>query len=88
MLKRVVAVAVLIVALMVGVKDGRVLHMAGLTGTCNTVETLSDGTQWEACAAGKMDGRPDLTSHNCVSAGVTGTYEYWKCPAALNSAAG
>jgi hypothetical protein len=88
MLKRVVAVAVLIVALMVGVKDGRVLRMTGLAGTCSVVKTMSDGTQWEACAAGKMDGRPDLASHNCVSSGVSGNLEYWHCPAALGSASG
>jgi hypothetical protein len=83
MLKRVVAVAVVIVALMVAVRSGHVLHIAGLTGSCSVVQTLPDGSQWEACQAGKIGGRPDLTRDNCTSSGVKGTDEYWKCPAAV-----
>ena len=83
MLKRVVAVAVVILALMVAVRSGRVLSTAGLKGSCSIVQTLADGSQWVACQKGKLSGRPDMTRHNCTSSGVTGTYEYWKCPADL-----
>jgi hypothetical protein len=83
MLKRVVAVAVVIVALMVGVKYGHVLRLAGLTGSCSVVQTLADGSQWEACQAGRVGGRPDLSRDNCTSSGINGTSEYWKCPAAI-----
>jgi len=88
MVKGVIAIAAVIVGLMVGIRDGRLLHMTGLTGSCTVVETLPDGTQWEACRPGKLDGRPDLSGHSCRSAGVTGTYEYWHCPAPIASQTG
>ncbi len=83
MLKRVVAVAVVILALMVAIRSGHVLRLAGLTGSCSVVQTLPDGSQWVACQAGRVSGRPDMTKHNCTSSGITGTFEYWKCPADL-----
>ena len=83
MLKGVVAVAVLIVAVMVGIHNGYILRSTGLKGSCSVVQTLADGSQWVACQAGKIGGRPDLSKHNCTSSGVTGAYEYWKCPADL-----
>lgn len=85
MLKRVVAVAVVILALMVAVRNGRVLHIAGLTGSCSVIQTFSDGSQVEACHPGKVGGRPDLTRQNCTSAGLTSSDEYWKCPAAVEA---
>ena len=85
MLKRVVAVAVVILALMVALKSGRVLHFAGLAGQCSVVQTLSDGSQWVACHPGKIGGRPDISRDNCTSAGIKGNDEYWTCPAAVES---
>jgi hypothetical protein len=46
-------------------------------------QTLSDGTQVEACRAGKLEGSPDLTRQGCRAAGVNGTLEYWRCPASV-----
>jgi len=86
MIKRVVAVAVLILALMLVVKDGRVLRDAGLTGSCSSVQTFGDGTQLEGCMAGRLAGRPDLSGQGCRDAGAKGTIEYWRCPAAVASA--
>ncbi|HXY81373.1 MAG TPA: hypothetical protein VEH55_08385 [Gaiellaceae bacterium] len=83
MLKGVVAVAVVIVAVMVGIRNGYILHTAGLGGSCTLVQRLADGSQWVACQKGEIGGWPDLTRHNCTSSGVTGTSEYWKCPADL-----
>jgi hypothetical protein len=83
MLKGVVAVAVVIVALMVGIRSGYILDATGLKGSCSVVETLPDGSQWVACQAGRIGGRPDLSKNNCTSSGVTGNAEYWKCPADL-----
>ena len=83
MLKGVVAVAVVIVAVMVGIRNGYILHTTGLGGSCSVVQRLPDGSQWVACQKGKIGGQPDLTRHNCTSAGITGTSEYWKCPADL-----
>jgi hypothetical protein len=85
MLKRVVVVGVLIFALMLVVKDGRLLRKAGLTGACSAVQTLGNGTQLEACRPGKLAGRPDLSHQGCQDAGVSGTYQYWHCPAAVSS---
>jgi hypothetical protein len=82
MLKRVLAVCVLIVALMVGLKNGTLLRKAGLTGSCAVVQTSADA-QVNACRAGKLEGRPNLSKHSCVSTGMKGTYEYWRCPASV-----
>ncbi|HEV7133957.1 MAG TPA: hypothetical protein VGN27_09540 [Gaiellaceae bacterium] len=85
MIKRVVVVGVVILALMIVVKDGRVLRDAGLTGSCSIAQTFGDGTQLEACRAGKLAGRPDLSHDGCKDVGVTGTYEYWRCPASVQA---
>ena len=85
MIKRVVAVGVLIFALMVVVKDGRVLRQLGLTGRCSPVLTFADGTQLEACRAGKLAGKPDMSGQGCRDAGARAALEYWRCPAAVAS---
>ncbi len=85
MIKRVVVVGALIFGLMVAVKDGRVLRDTGLTGACSVATTFSDGTAVEACRSGKLAGRPDLSRQGCRAAGITGTYQYWRCPAGVVS---
>jgi hypothetical protein len=85
MVKRVVVAGVLVLVLMAAVKDGRVLRETGLTGRCSAAQTLADGTQLEACRAGKLAGRPDLSHQGCTAAGVTGTTQYWRCPAGVVS---
>ena len=85
MLFRVFIVAALALALMVAVKDGRLLRTTGLTGTCLVAQTNDDGTQLEACRAGKLQGQPDLSGNGCKDVGAEGPYEYWHCPAALGS---
>ncbi|HVA31346.1 MAG TPA: hypothetical protein VMU58_08745 [Gaiellaceae bacterium] len=85
MLKRIAVIGALILALMVVVKDGRVLRDVGLTGSCSVAQTYTDGTQLEACRAGKLAGRPDLSRDSCRNVGVTGTYDYWHCPASLGA---
>lgn len=76
----------LIVALMVAVKDGRVLRAAGMTGVCHAVSSPhgEDGA-WQACAPGKLEGAPDLTRQGCRSVQFVGKTEYWHCPAAIES---
>jgi hypothetical protein len=88
MLVRVVIAAVLIFALMVGIKDGRLVQQAGLSGSCHVVQTSADGSQWDACRSGRLAGRPDLSSKSCTSSGVRGSLEYWRCPAAVDSRLG
>jgi hypothetical protein len=87
MLLRVCVVAALALALMVAVKDGKLLKTTGLTGTCLVARTNADGTQIEACRAGKLQGQPDLSTDGCKDLGPQGPYEYWSCPAAVASQA-
>ena len=85
MIKRIIVAGALVLALMFAVKDGRILRDTGLTGVCSTTQTLTDGTQLEACRPGKLAGRPDLSRQGCTMAGVTATYQYWRCPASVVS---
>ena len=85
MIKRIVVAGVLVLALMIALKDGRILRHAGLTGECSVAQTLADGTMLEACRSGKLAGRPDLSRQGCRIAGLSGTYQYWRCPAAIAS---
>ena len=84
MIKQIVAVGVLIFALMVVIKDGRVLRMTGLTGSCSVTQTFQDSSELTACRAGKLEGRPDLSHRGCRSVGLTKAYEYWRCPAGFD----
>jgi len=88
MLIRVVIAAVLIFAVMLGIKDGRLTRQIGLSGSCQVVQTAVDGTQLDACHGGRLAGRPDLSSKSCTSTGFRGTLEYWRCPAAVDSRPG
>jgi hypothetical protein len=83
MVKRVVLVATLVLALMIAIKDGRILDRTGLTGACTVVQTAVDGSQVEACHAGKLEGAPDLRRQGCKDAGAAGPYEYWRCPSSV-----
>jgi hypothetical protein len=78
--------ALLIVALMLAVKDGRVLRATGMTGICHAVSAPrgEDGA-WQACEPGKLEGAPDLTRQGCKSHQLVGKTEYWRCPAAIKS---
>jgi len=88
MLIRVVIAAVLIFAVMLGIKDGRLTRQIGLSGSCQVVQTAVDGTQLDACRGGRLAGRPDLSSKSCTSTGFRGAFEYWRCPAAVDSRPG
>ncbi len=83
MVKRIVAAGIVVLALMIAVKDGRVLRDAGLTGVCSLALTLNDGTHVEACHSGRLAGRPDLSRDGCSTAGLRGAVEYWRCPAGV-----
>ena len=45
------------------------------------VSAVIQGTVVEACKPGKLEGRPDLTKRDCITAGIAGKLEYWRCPA-------
>ena len=81
MLKSIVAVGVCIFALMVVIKDGRVLRSAGVTGSCSVVQVFSDSSELTACRPGKLQGRPDLSRSGCRAVGSRAKVWYWSCPA-------
>jgi hypothetical protein len=81
MLTRIFAVAAVIIALMVAIKDGRLMRKAGLTASCSVVQTAPDGTQVEACRPGWLEGKHDLSRQGCTVTGSAGRDEYWRCPA-------
>jgi hypothetical protein len=85
MIMRVVIAGLLVLAVMIAVKDGRITRATGLAGACSVAQTLVDGTQVEACRPGKLAGRPDLTRQGCTDAGLSGTTEYWRCPSSIVS---
>jgi len=86
--KGIIVIAVLVLAVMIAAKDGRLPRAAGLTASCIVARQASDGSQLVACRPGILEGRPDLTRRSCAPAGTTGTYEYWKCPSAQQAASG
>jgi hypothetical protein len=86
---RMFVVAALVIAVMVAIKDGRILRETGLKGSCTAV-AAPKGQEgfWEACRAGKLDGRPNLTRSSCTANGVAADVEYWRCPTRLEAAPG
>jgi hypothetical protein len=85
-MRGVVVAALLIFALMVAIKDGRVLRDTGLTGGCHAVSApKGEHGSWQACDPGKLQGAPELTRQGCKSAKVVGKTEYWHCPATIES---
>jgi len=81
MLKRVFIAAALVLALMVVIKDGRLLRTTGLIASCSVVTTAADGTQLENCRPGVLEGAHNLSAQGCTDAGSAGHDEYWRCPA-------
>jgi hypothetical protein len=84
LLKQIVLAGVCIFALMLVVKDGRVLRMSGLTGSCAIVQSFPDSSAMVSCRPGKLDGRPDLSRRGCTSAELTRRLEYWRCAAGFD----
>jgi len=88
-MRGVLVAAVLVFALMVAVKDGRLMHKAGLKGGCTTIQTEASETgTWQACTPGKLQGSPDLSRQSCTSVKKVGKTEYWQCPAGIQSGHG
>jgi hypothetical protein len=81
---RILALSLLAIAVMAGIKDGRMLERAGLVGSCTPVATPEGQTgYWHSCKEGRLEGRPDLTRKSCKSIGLVGSLEYWRCPTPL-----
>ena len=85
-MKGVFTAAVLIAALMVGVKDHGLLQRAGLTGSCSAIPApKGDEHDWRRCTPGRMSGSPDLSRQSCTREGAAGKVEFWRCPTAVES---
>lgn len=84
---RAVIIVLLGLALLVTMKDGRALRDTGLIASCTAI-TAPAGEQgyWEACRAGKLEGRPDLKRNSCESVSNAADVEYWRCPSPIESA--
>ena len=86
MLFRMFLAATLVVAVMLAVKDGRLLRDAGLTGSCSSIPAPgATHAYWQACKKGRLDGRPDLSRQGCKAVAVKQGLEWWRCPASLGS---
>jgi len=83
MVMRIVLTGFVLLAVMVAIKDGRVLRITGLTGSCSVVQATPGGDQLAACHAGKLEGMPDISRQGCTVVGTVAGREYWKCPAPL-----
>jgi hypothetical protein len=85
-MRGVVVGAVLILALMLVIKDGRASRNLGLTGSCHVVAApLGQDGLWQTCKPGKLEGAPDLRRYGCKSMSLTSKREYWRCPAGIKS---
>jgi hypothetical protein len=82
-LLRIVTVGAVLIALLVTVKDQRLLQRAHLVGYCSTVAQAADGTEWRSCVPGRISGRPGLELDSCTDYGRYGRAEVWNCPAGL-----
>jgi hypothetical protein len=84
---RIVAIGTVLIALMISVKDHRLLERAHLIGYCSTYAQSADGSEWRSCVPGRISGRPGLEFNSCTDFGRRGNVEVWNCPAALDNKA-
>ena len=85
-MKGVVVCAVIVVALMAVIKDGRMTRKLGLAGSCVSMATPKGQTgSWVKCTSGKLQGAPNLSRQSCTSVQAQGKVEYWRCPAAIQA---
>jgi hypothetical protein len=82
---RIVAVGAVLIALLITVKDQRLLQRAHLVGYCSTFAQAADGGEWRSCVPGKVSGRPGLALNGCTDYGRYRQAEIWGCPAPLDN---
>jgi hypothetical protein len=73
------------IALLVAVKQDRLLERAHITGYCRTYAKAADATEFRECLPGKLSGLPSLKRSNCTLIGPHGANQLWHCPARLES---
>jgi hypothetical protein len=86
-LLRIVAVGAVLIALLITIKNQRLLERAHLVGSCSTVARAEDGSEWRSCVPGRLSGRPGMELTNCTDLGRHGSAELWSCPAPLDDKA-
>jgi hypothetical protein len=85
-MKGALVLVALALALMIVIKDGRLMRKMGLSGSCATIVTPRGQTgSWVKCTSGKLQGAPNLSRQSCTSVQVVGKVEYWRCPAPIES---
>jgi hypothetical protein len=77
---RVIIVAILALALMLVLKDGRLTAKIGLVSRCETIATpVGQNGEWRQCKAGLIDGRRNLKDENCKRVTTRGKIDVWRC---------
>ena len=84
---RIVAVGAVLIALMITVKDQRLLQRAHLIGSCSTFAQAEDGSELRSCVPGRLSGRPGMELTSCTDMGRRGNAELWSCPTSLRDSA-
>ena len=84
---RILVIGSVLIALLIAVKDQRVLQRAHLIGYCSTFAQSADGSEWRSCVPGRLSGRPGLELNSCTDFGRHGNDEIWNCPASLENRA-
>ena len=80
---RIIVVGAVLAALMIGIKDQRVLQRTHVVGSCSTVAGSPDGSEWHSCIPGRLTGRPGLSMDGCTDFGLYRNAEFWQCPATV-----
>lgn len=86
MLLKILIVGGLAIALMVAIRDGRILRDAGLLSHCDAVSVNGkvDPTML-SCSKGRLDGFPDMTNKSCNLIAARPEHEFWRCQAPVVS---
>src|SRR5262245_31636592 len=80
-LSKILLVGALVAAVLVVVKDGRVLAHARLLSACTQVTRPGEQeAAYQVCRKGRLDGYPDLTNKSCVPVGIVRSRQMWRCP--------
>lgn len=82
---RIAAVGAVLIALLIAVKDHRVLERSHVVGSCAKIGERFDGSEWRACVPGRLTGRPGLTLAGCTDLGRRDVAEIWHCPTRLEA---
>ena len=63
------------------------LQRAHLVGSCSTVASAADGSEWRSASPGSSPAGPASKLDSCTDWGLYGDAEYWSCPARSTTSA-